>query len=261
MEYSHEFIGDPSDYCNILTLKAKNSKKYILLPHGGPHGMTHNGYNKRALLFSLMGYNIVHINYIGSTGLPPKSIKKIFGNCGKADLETLVIAAKYIRKKYSPEKLGIWGFSHGGFLSTHMAAKHSELIDFAVIGAPVINFISSFFSCDIPDWALDESGIGENWYAEKKLDKEVLDKMWDMSPLKYIEGVNVPCLIIHGSIDRRVPIGQSIELYTALKRMGKKVKFFQYDSNGHSFKHISAADDMIAESIEFFENHDKDIFD
>ena len=261
LEYSHEFIGDPSDYCNILTLKAKNSKKYILLPHGGPHGMTHNGYNKRALLFSLMGYNIVHINYIGSTGLPPKSIKKIFGNCGKADLETLVIAAKYIRKKYSPEKLGIWGFSHGGFLSTHMAAKHSELIDFAVIGAPVINFISSFFSCDIPDWALDESGIGENWYAEKKLDKEVLDKMWDMSPLKYIEGVNVPCLIIHGSIDRRVPIGQSIELYTALKRMGKKVKFFQYDSNGHSFKHISAADDMIAESIEFFENHDKDIFD
>ena len=43
-----------------------------------------------------------------------------------------------------------------------MAAKHSELIDFAVIGAPVINFISCFYSCDIPDWALDESGINEN---------------------------------------------------------------------------------------------------
>ena len=138
-----------------------------------------------------------------------------------------------------------------------MAAKHSELIDFAVIGAPVINFISCFYSCDIPDWALDESGINENWYAEKKMDKESFDKMWDMSPIKYIEGVNVPILIIHGAIDRRVPLGQSIELYTALKRLGKKVKFLQYDENGHSFKHICAADDMIASSIEFFENPEK----
>ena len=257
LEYSHEYIGDISDYCNILIVKAKNSKKFILFPHGGPHGMTNNGYNKRALLFALNGYNVVHINYIGSTGLPPASIKKIFGNCGKADLETLVQAANYIRKKFSPEKLGIWGFSHGGFLSTHMAAKHSGLIDFAVIGAPVTNFVSSFFSCDIPDWALDESGINENWYAEKKLDKESFDKMWDMSPMKYIDGVNVPVLIIHGSIDRRVPIGQSIELYTALRRMGKKVKFYQYDENGHSFKHVSAADDMIAVSLEFFEDPDK----
>ena len=257
LEYSHEYIGDISDYCNILFLKAKNSKKYILFPHGGPHGMTNNGYNKRALIFALMGYNVVHVNYIGSTGLPPESIKKIIGNCGKADLETLVLTAKYIKKKYEPEKIGIWGFSHGGFLSTHMAAKHSELIDFAVIGAPVINFISSFYSCDIPDWALDESGINENWYAEKKMDKESFDKMWDMSPIKYIEGVNVPVLIIHGSIDRRVPLGQSIELYTALKRMGKKVKLIQYDENGHSFKHVCAADDMIATSLEFFDNPEK----
>ena len=258
LEYSHQYIGDISDCCNIIILKAKNSKKFILFPHGGPHGMTNNGYNKRALIFALMNYNVVHVNYIGSTGLPPKTIKKIFGNCGKADLETLVLTANFIKKKFNPEKIGIWGFSHGGFLSCHMAAKHSELIDFAVIGAPVINFISSFYSCDIPDWALDESGIDGNWYAEKKMDKELFDKMWDMSPLKYIEGVNVPVLIIHGATDRRVPLGQSIELYTSLKRLGKKVKFYQYDNNGHSFKHICAADDMIAVSLEFFENHDKE---
>ena len=39
--------------------------------------------------------------------------------------------------------------------------------------------------------------------------------------------------------------------------MGKKVKFYQYDENGHSFKHTSAADDMIAVSLEFFEDPDK----
>ena len=130
--------------------------------------------------------------------------------------------------------------------------------DFAVIGAPVINFISCYYTCDIPDWALDESGIENEWYAEKKMDKNLFDKMWDMSPIKYVEGINVPVLIIHGSQDRRVPIGQSVELYTALKRMGKKVFFYQYDYNGHSFKQISHNDDMIAVSLNFFKNYNKD---
>ena len=259
LEYEHHYIGENEDHCNILILKANNNlNKFILLPHGGPHGMTDNGYNKRALIFALCGYNVVHINYIGSLGTSSSSIKKIFGNCGKADLSIVVETAKYIKEKYSPSILGIWGFSHGGFLSAHMACKYSSLIDFAVIGAPVINFVSCYYTSDIPDWTLDESGIENNWYAEKKMDKDLFDKMWDMSPIKYVDGVNVPILIIHGAEDRRVPLGQSIELYTALKRMGKKVKFYQYDYNGHSFKHISHSDDMILVSIEFFENYNKD---
>ena len=40
--------------------------------------------------------------------------------------------------------------------------------------------------------------------------------------------------------------------------MGKKVKFYQYDNNGHSFKQISGLDDMIAVSLEFFENFKKE---
>jgi acylaminoacyl-peptidase len=258
LEYEHKYIGEIEDYCNILILKSKNSKKFILLPHGGPHGMTDNGYNKRALIFALCGYNVVHINYIGSTGTSMNSIKKIFGNCGKADLSTVVQTAEYIHKTYSPDLVGIWGFSHGGFLSAHMAAKFSSLIDFAVTGAPVINFISSYYSCDIPDWSLNEALGVWDWKGEKKMDKETFDKMWDMSPIKYAEGINVPILIIHGSEDRRVPLGQSVELYTELKRMGKKVKFYQYDNNGHSFKQISGLDDMIAVSLEFFENFKKE---
>ena len=148
--------------------------------------MTDNSFNKRALIFALNGYNVVHINYIGSTGTSSKSLKKIFGNCGKADLNTVVQTANYIKKKYSPSLLGIWGFSHGGFLSAHMAAKFSSLIDFAVVGAPVINFISSYYSCDIPDWSLDESGIWSNFYADVKMDKNNFDKSGILVLLKML---------------------------------------------------------------------------
>ena len=216
--------------------------------------MTSNVFNKRAMIFALNGYNVVHVNYIGSIGQPLNAIKKIFGNCGIADLETLVNSVKYIRKKYSPEKLGIWGYSHGGFLSAHMACKHSDLIDFAVVGAPVINFVSCYFSSDIPDWTIGESGLTKKCDGVINLSPKVYEKLWDMSPLKYVEGVNVPILLIHGNSDRRVPIGQSIEFYDALKRLGKSVKFYQYEGNGHSFSHISASEDMIAISLEFCED-------
>ena len=99
LEYSHEYIGDLNDYCNIIILKSKNSKKFILLPHGGPHGMTSTKFNKRAIIFALKGYNVVHINYIGSTGQPLNSINKIFGKCGISDLNTIVETANYIKKK------------------------------------------------------------------------------------------------------------------------------------------------------------------
>ena len=162
-----------------------------------------------------------------------------------------------LKKKYKPEKLGIWGWSHGGFLSAHMACKHSDLIDFAVIGAPVINFVSCYFTSDIPDWAIAESGLTKKCDGVIDLKKEVYEKLWEMSPLKYVNGVNVPVLLIHGNSDRRVPFGQSVEFYDALKRLDKKVKLVQYEGNGHSLSHINVADDMLAVSLEFFDDPEK----
>ena len=64
-------------------------------------------------------------------------------------------------------------------------------------------------------------------------------------------------LLIHGNKDRRVPFGQSVEFYHALKRLDKKVKLVQYEGNGHVFSHINVVDDMLAVSLEFFNDPEK----
>ena len=255
-EYSFNEFNTSVEHCgdnvSVPMLIVPNSKKFIVVPHGGPHGMTPTSFNRTMLIWALCGYSIAQVNFIGSLGVPIEETNKIFGKAGTVDLADVVSCVEMVRQKYKAEKVFIWGWSHGGFLSTQMAAKHSDIIDACVIGAPVINFISSYFSCDIPDWALVESGLSVESDGEYNLTPEAFEKMWNCSPIKYADGINVPVLIAHGSKDRRVPIGQSIELYQFLKKRSKPVKFLQYDNNGHSMLLRDSWDDMMVSTMKFF---------
>lgn len=244
------------DNASVIMLVPEGSKKFVVFPHGGPHGMSSTEFNRQALIFALAGWATARPNYVGSTGYPIKQIKKIFGNAGTKDLNDVVETVRMCKKKFGAEKVGVWGWSHGGFLSAHMACKFSKEINFAVIGAPVINLVSSFFTCDIPDWSLVEAGLSDECDGEIAMTPKVMTKLWEMSPLKFVDGVTVPVLLGHGNLDRRVPFQQSVEFYQALKRAGKKVTFLQYDGNGHGMRQKDAFDDFLASSIQFFENPD-----
>lgn len=244
------------DNASVVMLIPEGCKKFVVFPHGGPHGMSSTEYNRQSMIFAKAGWATARVNYVGSTGYPIKQVRKIFGNAGTKDLQDVVECVRMCKKKFGAEKVGIWGWSHGGFLSAHMAAKFSKEINFAVIGAPVTNLVSSYFSCDIPDWSLVESGLSDDCDGYISMNPKVMTKLWDCSPLKYVDGVTVPVLLGHGNLDRRVPIGQSIEFYIALKKAGKKATFLQYDGNGHAMKQRDAFDDFLASSIMFFENPD-----
>jgi dipeptidyl aminopeptidase/acylaminoacyl peptidase len=56
---------------------------------------------------------------------------------------------------------------------------------------------------------------------------------WERSPLAHVGKAKTPTLIIHGGSDPRVPIGQSHEMYTALKWKGVPVEFVTYPREGH----------------------------
>ena len=241
-----------SNECSVPMLIAPSSSLFIVCPHGGPHGMSGTNFNRTMLVWSLCGYSIAQVNYTGSLGVPIDETRKIFGSAGTVDTNDVVSCVEMVKSKYSAKQVFIWGWSHGGFLSAHMAGKHSDLIDACVIGAPVINLVSSYYTTDIPDWALVESGISEECDGECDMTPANLEKMWNCSPIKYAAGISVPVLICHGSKDRRVPIGQSIELYEFLKKEGKPVKFIEYSGNGHSMNLRDSWDDIMVNTIKFF---------
>lgn len=235
----------------ILILSPGEKKRFIVSPHGGPHGMFSTYFARNYVFLALCGYSVAMINFRGSTGYPIDVQRSLPGKCGEQDVQDVADIINQLKSKYDIEKLGIYGYSHGGFLATHFAGQHPELIEFAVAGGPVTNIISNYYAVDIPDWCLYEAGVTDKCDGEYEIDEEALHKMWKASPIQYAKNAKVPVLLVHGKNDRRVHALQSIDYYLAMKRNGNPVKMIMYDMNGHSMKLLSCFNDFMANVVEF----------
>lgn len=238
----------------ILLIAPEETKKFVVVPHGGPHGMYSTYWNRAFGIFALCGYSVALINYRGSTGYPFEVLNSLPGHCGENDVADVVQIIDQVRNLYKVEKLGIYGYSHGGFLSAHISGQHSDKIDFAVAGGPVIDLFSSYYQCDIPDWPLVEAGLTCETSGKIEITKDSFNALWRSSPIRFAKNVNVPILLVHGHNDRRVSYKQSLEFYYALKMHNKMVKLLIYENNGHSLSLSDASDDFIYTCIEFFDN-------
>jgi dipeptidyl aminopeptidase/acylaminoacyl peptidase len=122
-----------------------------------------------------------------------------------------------------PERLGILGWSYGGYL-TASAVTQTARFKAAVVGAGIANAVSFNGTADIPDFIPDYLG------AEFWDDPETYRRR---SPLMNVAAVRTPTLILHGEADVRVPASQGRELYNALKRRGVPTKLVLYPREGH----------------------------
>ena len=59
------------------------------------------------------------------------------------------------------------------------------------------------------------------------------DRLWDVSPLKYVERVMTPVLVIHSEEDHRCPIEQAEQWFTALKARGVETRFVRFPGENH----------------------------
>ena len=218
--------------------------------HGGPHGMVSTYFNRYLLFFALAGFTVCSLNYHGSTGYGLDFAKSIIGHVGDIDVKDTASAVQMLRNT-GLTKVGVWGWSHGGFLAAHMAGQYSSIINFVVSGAPVINFVSCYYTSDIPDWTLVESGSTKETDGEIEMNEEIMIRLWNCSPIRFAKNVSVPVLIATGKSDRRVNPEQAIQFYNALKSEKKEVEFLVYDNNNHSMLRRDAWDDFLVSSVKF----------
>ena len=61
---------------------------------------------------------------------------------------------------------------------------------------------------------------------------------WERSPLAHVRQCRTPLLIAHGDSDRRVPVGQAVELYTALRLLGRQARHMRHDIGHRAADHI-----------------------
>ena len=160
----------------------------------------------------------------GSSGYGEAHGRAVVGNVGEItamDLLALLDAALAGDASLDGSRVGVLGGSHGGFMTTWMAAHHGERFK-AAISERAVNAIDSFTG---------SSDIG--WFFANDLYGSDLDQQAKQSPLTHADQITIPFMVVHSEHDWRCPIEQGQRLYVALHRRGVPTAMLLFPGEGH----------------------------
>jgi acylaminoacyl-peptidase len=217
----------------------------IVIPHGGPHSVSTTSYLHSYAFLCSHGYALLLINYRGSTGFGQASIETLPTHIGVMDVADVVAATTQLAASgvVDPDRIGICGGSHGGFLAAHCTSQHPDLFKVAVLRNPVVNIASMVTATDIPDWCYVEATGSYDWTRYRPPTQQELNAMWSASPIQYIQNVKAPTLVTLGLLDLRVPPSQGLEWYYSLRSIGVPTSLLTYPDDDHAIGAVASEAD------------------
>jgi len=230
-------------------------KKYplILNPHGGPADNYWQNFiasNQSLYPIAAMaekGMFVLRPNPSGSTGYGVAFREANQRDWGGADYNDLMLGIDYVIDKgwADPDKLGVMGWSYGGFMASWIVG-HTDRFKAASIGAPVIDLSYQNLTDDI-------SGFLPSYMkADPWADWAVYD---EHSPLRFVQNVKTPVMLQHGEEDNRVPIGNSLMFYHALQRRGVPVRLLALPRQAHGPSEPKMVLKVSQSNLEWFEHY------
>ena len=186
----------------------------LLVVHGGPAGVFTQSFlagrgTYPLATFAARGFALLRVNPRGSSGYGQKFRYANIKDWGGGDYKDLMTGVDRAVEMgvADPERLGVMGWSYGGFM-TSWAITQTHRFKAASVGAAVTNLMSFIGTADIPSFIPDYFGA-QPW--------EDLEIYRTHSAMFNAKGVKTPTLIQHGEADERVPISQGYEFYNALR--------------------------------------------
>ncbi|HET7258125.1 MAG TPA: S9 family peptidase [Candidatus Acidoferrum sp.] len=223
------------------------SRKYpfLLNPHGGPTGASLLSFNPTEQILAANGYMILEPNFRGSTGRGEKFASANQNDWGNGDYKDDMSGVQAMVDKgwADPNRLGAFGWSYGGFMTFWMDTQTDRFKAISP-GAGLPDLYSMYSQTDIHRYMTVFFGMKAPW--------DNFQEYWDHSPMKYIENVKTPTMILHGQADTRVPIAQSEEFYRALHERHVPVEFVVYPRENHGFVEPRHIQDRWQRYLAFF---------
>ena len=202
----------------------------VVLPHGGPYWRMarniHCSWHDWSQLLAVAGYAVIMPNFRGGQGHGNAFSTAVNGNPGIefADVEA-VIATAVDAGITDPDRLGIGGWSNGGFL-TAWAVSQTDRFKAAIMGAGVSSWQTMSMTSDVPTFTGDVAG-GSPWSGDP-------GRSLEHSAITYADRVTTPILMLHGKEDVRVPLSQSVGFHRALRGGDLPVELVVYPREPHS---------------------------
>ncbi len=228
-----KFTNDAFEQNAILTYPPDfdPSKKYpmVLLIHGGPRAASMMTFSPAAQLMAARGWLVLQPNYRGSDNLGRKFQAAIGGDAGAGPGRDVMAAIATVKARgfVDESRLGVSGWSYGGYMTTWMLGNYPDVWKVGVAGAAVTDRLDQQNFSDGASGA--RGGNNSPW-----LNAEVMDRERAQSPMTYAGKIKAPTLILANTGDYRVPITQSYKLFHALRDAGVTSRFVAYPIFGHN---------------------------
>lgn len=213
VEFSTVKAADETTSLNYYMIKPRNmetGKKYPLLMfvYGGPGSqqVVNRWGGRNGLWFQLLaskGYVIACVDNRG-TGARGEEFKKCtYLNLGKLETEDQIAAAKAFGQMdfIDKSRIGIWGWSYGGYMSSLCISKGADVFKTAIAVAPVTN------------WRYYDNIYTERYMRTPQENGKNYD---DNSPINHVKKIKGNFLIVHGTADDNVHFQNTVEMVDAM---------------------------------------------
>jgi len=221
----HGFLLKPVDF--------DPNRKYplIVLIHGGPQGawMDNWGYRWNPQVFTNAGYIVFMPNPRGSTTYGQQFVNEISGDWGgKAFIDIKNGVASVLRLPFiDRSRIGAAGASYGGYMIDWILGHNDD---------PRFRFKALVSHAGVYNLESMAASTEELWFVRWEFkgmpwENRALYERW--SPNRFVNRFNTPTLVTAGELDYRVPVDQSIQLFTGLQLKGVDSKLIIFPDEGH----------------------------
>jgi dipeptidyl aminopeptidase/acylaminoacyl peptidase len=225
----------------------------LLNIHGGPASQYGHRFFDEFQVYAGAGYAVVYLNPRGSRGYSEAFARAVVGDWGGGDYADVMAGLDEALRRFDyldPSRLGVMGGSYGGFMTSWIVG-HTDRFRAACSERAVNAMWSMYGTSDIGYW-FQEAHAGDRppwenlqWYLER-------------SPLSYAKNIRTPLLIVHSESDLRCPIEQAEQLYVALKKLKRTVRFVRFPDEDHELSRSGRPRHRLARFrilLEWFREH------
>ncbi|MDQ3023243.1 MAG: S9 family peptidase, partial [bacterium] len=231
------------------TAKPAGGWPVIVVAHGGPEAQARPYFDPLVQLYLSLGAAVFELNPRGSSGYGKTFLT--LDNVGKREdsVQDYAFARDWLVEQglADPERIAISGGSYGGYVVLAALTLYPDKWAAGVDAVGISNFVTF----------LENTGpyrrtIREAEYGSLATDRALLERI---SPVHRVESITAPLLIVHGTNDPRVPVGEAQQMHDALKALGREVDLLVFADEGHGVAKLENRAVAWQRELEFLKKH------
>jgi dipeptidyl aminopeptidase/acylaminoacyl peptidase len=206
----------------------------LLSVHGGPTAQARPGFNAVHQYLLTRGIAVFDLNFRGSTGYGKSFARANDGRERAVEYLDMADAVAWLGEQgwVDAGRAAVMGGSYGGYLTMAAVTRLPDSFRSGVAFVGVSNWVSALEGASPSLKASDRIEYGD---IDDPADRAFFETV---SPITYVDGNEIPVMVLHGANDPRDPVTESDQLVRAIRESGGVVEYLRFPDEGHGIRKL-----------------------